>query len=91
MNGTPPSDRDASAIALAHCPEPGHLCSCAGEDKFLFVASRCDCSHQCNKRREQAFLFCCKNWRLNFNMSKKAARYGAIQGNDIFLKGSKDG
>jgi hypothetical protein len=91
MDGTPPSDRDASTTVLPHCLEPGHLYSCMGEGKFPFIASRCDCSHRCNKRREQAFLFCHKNQRLNFNASKKAARYGAIQGDDIFLKGSKAG
>ncbi len=61
LGGTPPSDRNASATALPHCPEPGHPHSCAGEGKFPFVASQCDCSHQGNKRREQAFLFCREN------------------------------
>jgi hypothetical protein len=70
----PPSDQDASVTVLPHCPEPSHLRSCAGEGKFPFVASRCDCSHQGNERREQAFLFCRKNRRLNFDTSKKSSK-----------------
>ncbi len=63
---------------------PCHPCSCAGEGEFRFVASRCDCSHRGNKHREQAFLFCRENRQLNFDASKKAARYEPIQGDDIF-------
>ena len=52
------SDRDASATALLHGPEPGHPSIGAGEGEFPFVASQCDCSHKCDECREQAFLFC---------------------------------
>ncbi len=50
------SDWDVSARALLQSQEPGHPRTSTGEGAFLFVASRCDCLHRCNKRREQAFF-----------------------------------
>ena len=41
---------------LHQIPEPGHPSVGAGEGEFLFVASRCDCSHKCGECREQAFF-----------------------------------
>ena len=45
---------ECGCTAVSHCPEPHHACYSAGEDKFAFLPSRDDCSHQCNTCMEQA-------------------------------------
>jgi hypothetical protein len=73
FGGATASDQDAPTTALLHCPEPGHLHVGTGEGEFPFVASQCDFSHKCNKRREQVFFFCHEGRGRNFDKMKKAA------------------
>jgi hypothetical protein len=62
---------NATKTAVLHHSEPHCACHSMQEGMFVCVSSRGDCSHQCNKCREQAFFSFSTKSDGTFAMSQK--------------------